>query len=151
MEAVAVVQRELEEMQESGEDRLANAQIALAAECAVRRSFPTVFCCRRHTPLTAVIRLVAVESRTPWKRLMEGRLGESDFLRLTLAAGRLGKTCLGIVDCRQLRSLALPFDVLPCHLERRIVILDWAPPHWQWHGLQEMAKRHSLNLLFPRT
>jgi hypothetical protein len=151
IETVNAVQQEFEQMQRSGEEPLAESQAALAVELVLRHKFPTVLCCHRHTPLAAVIRLVAVASSIPWRRLVEGRLEESDFPRLTVAAHKLAWSSLRMADGRGICSLAVRAEVFAFHREPRMVILDWEPPQCQWDGLQEMSARRNLTLLFPRS
>jgi hypothetical protein len=150
-ETVLAVRAAFAAMAGSGEEPAADSQLGLVAECAVRRGLSTVLCCRRYTPLMAIIRLFAIQSRTPCRKLVEGRLADRDFPPLTRAAGQLAEAKLRILDCREIRSLALHLDLLAPQAAPSMVILDWAPAPWQWGGLQEMAGRHNLKLLFPRS
>lgn len=150
IETLNAVQQEFEQMQRSGEDPLAESQAALAVELVLRHKFPTVCCCHRHTPLAAVIRLVAVASSIPWRRLVEGCIREEDFPPVTAAVGKLVWSPLRVVDGRGSWSLALRSEVFAFDLEPRMIILDWEPPQGQWNDLQEMCARSNLTLLFPR-
>ena len=150
IETVNAVQQEFEQMQRSGEDPLAESQAALAVELVLRHKFPTVLCCHRHTPLATVIRLVAVASSTPWRRLVEGCMWEGDFPPVTAAVGKLAWSSLRLVDGRESWSLALRSEVFAFALEPRMVILDWQPPQCQWNDLHKMCARSNLIFLFPR-
>ncbi len=104
---------------------------------------------RRCSPVTTALLILCAEARVPWERACRGQLFDSDFPKLTAAAGRVAASQLILCDARCTSSIDSSFSAFAMRQSLSVAIIDWSPGQGQLDSLRELSSRLNVVVVMP--